>query len=139
MTAGRRPRGLFEGLPRFLYRRTGRRYLDACAALIVLNGLVVGGVGLITVALYVDLDADELALFAACSLAGYAAEGLAAAALLRRTGRPIAAWLAGARDPSTLVDAWAAAAFLPLGLVRRHLLYAIGIAGACIASLVLAV
>jgi adenylate cyclase len=85
MTWRGRRRGVFEGPPRVAYRRTGTRYFDACAAGVVLNGVVVSGFGLIALALYVDLSAGELALFAACSALGFAVEGaLAALHLLRR-------------------------------------------------------
>ena len=70
MTWRRRRRGVFEGPPRVLYRRTGARYVDACAASVVVNGVVVAGFGVVTVALYVDLSAAELLLYAACSAAG---------------------------------------------------------------------
>lgn len=73
------PRGVFEGLPRVLYRRTGARYFDACAAGVVVNGVVVSGFGVIALALYVELSAGEPALFAACSAVGFAAEGVLAA------------------------------------------------------------
>src|SRR3712207_1583393 len=137
MTGRGRRRGVFEGLPRVIYRRTRRRYLDACTALVVLNGVVVAGFGPVKPALYVAVHGNELALFAACSVAGYVAEGLVAAAYLRRSSKPVRAWLAGARDDAVLAEAWSAAASLPLGLVRRPLLYVIGAVGAGAASLVL--
>ena len=137
MTGRRRRRGLFEGLPRALYRRTGDRYLDACALGGVFNGVVVAAFGVVVVALYVDLSAGELAAFAACSAAGYVAENLVAGAQLRRAGEPARAWLEGDRRDDAPA-AWSAAAQLPVGLVRRRALYAIGAAGAAAASLVLA-
>src|SRR5215203_5204691 len=51
---GRR-RGVFEGLPRALYRRSGARYLDVYAAGIIGNGIVVAGFGVAVTVLYVDL------------------------------------------------------------------------------------
>ncbi|HEX8105056.1 MAG TPA: hypothetical protein VF533_20720, partial [Solirubrobacteraceae bacterium] len=90
MTSRGRRRGLFEGLPRLLYRRTGDRYIDVCALAGLVNGLVVAAFGVAVVALYVDLRAGELALFAGCSAAGYVAEGLVAAAYTRRAGAPAA-------------------------------------------------
>jgi adenylate cyclase len=132
-----RRRGVFEGPPRALYRRTGARYLDAWAVGIVINGVVVAGFGLVVVMLYVDVRAGELALFAACSAVGYVVENLVAGVHLRRVGAPIRAWLArDCRDDAPL-EAWSAAALLPLALVRRPSLYAIGAVGAAVAGLVL--
>jgi adenylate cyclase len=138
MTSRARRRGVFERLPRALYRRTGARYLDACALAIVVNGVVVAGFGLVVLVLYVDLHAGELALFAACSAAGYVVENLAAAVHLRRAGAPVRAWLAGDRGDDASLRAWSAAAALPLALVRRPSLYAIGAAGAVLSGVVLA-
>src|SRR4051794_12392326 len=90
-------RGFFEGPPRVLYHRTGARYLDALAAVAVLNGVVVAAFGLLVIVLYVDLHADELALFAACSAFAYAVESVVAGVYLRRAGEPVRAWLAGER------------------------------------------
>ena len=103
-------RGFFEGPPRVLYRRTGSRYFDAAAVVIVLNGVVVAGFGVLTLVLYVDLHASELALFVACSAAGYVVEGLVAGVYLRRAARPVRSWLAGERRHEAAVQAWAVAA-----------------------------
>ena len=65
-------RGVFEGPPRALYRRSRARYFDASAAGVVANGIVVSGFGVVALALYVDLRPGELALFAACSAAAFA-------------------------------------------------------------------
>jgi class 3 adenylate cyclase len=118
MTWRSRRRGVFEGLPRALYRRSGERYVDACAAAAAVNGVVVAGFGVVTVALYVDLSAGELAVFAACWAAFYLVEGLVAAVYVRR--------------------AWPAPARLPVEILRRGSLYFIGAVGAVGAGLVLA-
>ena len=138
MTSRGRRRGVFEELPRALYRRSGVRYLDACVAGIVLNGVVVAGFGLAVVVLYVNVRAGELALFAACSSSGYIVENLVAGAHLRSVGAPVLAWLAGDRRDEATLQAWTAAALLPVTLVRRRRLYAIGAVGAAVASVVLA-
>jgi adenylate cyclase len=138
MTSRARRRGVFGGLPRAFFRRSGVRYLDAWAAGIVANGVVVAGFGLVVVLLYVDVRAGELALFAACSAAGYVVENLVAAVHLRRVGMPVRAWLAGERQDEATLQAWIAAAVLPLALVRRPGLYVIGAVGAAAAGLVLA-
>jgi len=140
MTWRGRRRGVFEGLPRVLYRRTGARYFDACAAGVVINGVVVSGFGLVALALYVDLSAGELALFAACSAVGFAVEGVLAAVYLLRAAEPVRAWLGGrelAEDAA--LQAWVAAARLPLLLLRRPSLYATGAVGAGAADMLLAV
>ena len=103
----------------------------------VLNGLVVAGFGLVTLVLYVDVSAGELAIFAACSAAGYVAEGVVAGAYLRRIAEPARSWLAG-EPAGEAARAWSAAARLPVALLRRPALYAIGAAGAAAAALVLA-
>jgi adenylate cyclase len=138
MTWRRRRRGVFEGPPRILYRRTGSRYFDAAAVAIVINGAIVAGFGVVTLVLYVDVQAAELALFAACSVAGYVVEGLVAAVYLRRIAQPVRSWLAGERGNEATAQAWSAAAKLPLDLLRRPSLYAIGAAGAAAADIVLA-
>ena len=138
MTGRGRRRGIFEAPPRALYRRAGARYLDAYALGIVLNGVVVAGFGVAVTALYVDVSAGELALYAACSAAGYVVENLVAGVHLRRLGAPVRAWLAGDRGDQASLRAWSAAAALPLALVRRPSLYAIGALGCAAACLVLA-
>jgi adenylate cyclase len=138
MTGRGRRRGFFEGPPRALYRRVGARYMDACAAAVVVNGVLVSGFGIVTLVLYVDVRAGELAVFAACSAAWYAVEGLVAAVCLRRADGPVRAWLRGDRGGEAAARAWAAAARLPLVLLRRPSLYAIGALGAAAVGLVLA-
>src|SRR4051794_39065749 len=126
---GRR-RGVFEGPLRLLHRRAGARYIDAAAVMVVLNGVAVALFGLIVLALFIDVHGGELAVFAVCSAAGYVVENLVAAAYLRRIGAPI-------RGGASL-EAWAAAARLPLALVRMPILYVIGAAACTAAALVLA-
>jgi adenylate cyclase len=138
MTWRSRRRGIFEGLPRALYRTAGAGYFDACAAGIVINGVVVAGFGVVALVLYVDLSAGELALFAACSAVGFAVEGLLAAVYSLRAAGPARAWLAGGRSEEAAPQAWSAAASLPLVLVRRPTLYATGAVGAGAADVVLA-
>jgi class 3 adenylate cyclase len=138
MTWRSRRRGVFEGLPRVLYRRTGMRYFEACAAGTVVNGVVVSGFGVVALVLYVDLSAGELALFAACSGVGFAVEGAVAAVYLLRVADPARAWLAGERVDGAALTAWSAAARLPLVLLRRRSLYAIGAVGAGAADVLLA-
>src|SRR4051812_50205830 len=111
MTGRARRRGVFEGMPRALYRRTGARYLDACAAEIVGNGVVVAIFSAAVIALYVDLGAGELGTLAACLLVGYVAESLLAGHHLRPLGGPVPD---GAARP-----AWGAAAPPPLAPARR--------------------
>src|SRR5205085_1762530 len=98
MTPRGRRRGIFEGFPRVLYRRIGSRYFDVLSAFGVLNGLAVAAFGVLVLVLYVDLRADELAAFAACSAVGYVIEGLVAGVYGRRAVEPVRSWLAGKRD-----------------------------------------
>ena len=138
MTARSRRRGVFEGVPRVFYRRTGARYIDALAVATPLNGVVVAAFGVLVLVLYLDPRAGELALFAACSAAWYVVEGVVAATYLRRAARPARAWLAGERGDDAAGHAWAAAARLPVELLRRPILYAIGALAAATPALVLA-
>src|SRR5215208_4520342 len=138
MTWRGRRRGIFEGIPRAIYRRTGPRYIDACAAAVPANGIVVALFGVVTLVLYVDVRGGELALFAACSVAWYAAEGVVAALHLRRAAAPVQPWLAGDRGGDVPSAAWSAAARLPLALLRRPSLYAIGALGAAGTAVLLA-
>jgi adenylate cyclase len=131
-------RGVFEGPPRALYRRSGARYFDACAAGVVANGIVVSGFGVVALALYVDLRPGELALFAGCSAAGFAVEGLLAAIYLLRVAQPARAWRVRNQGGHAALQAWSAAAQLPLVLLRRRSLYAVGAVGAAGADALLA-
>ena len=81
-----------------IYRRTGARYVDASAAGLVLNGVVVAGFGVITLALYVGgFDQDKAYLMSttrAWQLAFGGLLGLAGASLtLPRRIRLPAGWL----------------------------------------------
>src|SRR4051794_33305414 len=138
MTWRGRRRGVFEGLPRLMFHRTGERYVDACLVAIVVNGVVVAAFGVIVLVLYVDVHAGELAVFAACSIAAFVAEGLVAALYLRRAAAPPGAGLGGGGGGDAPLGAWAAAARLPAWLVRRPSLYAIGAVGVGAADVVLA-
>jgi class 3 adenylate cyclase len=138
MTWWARRRGFFEGPLRVLYRRAGTRYFDVCALVIVLNGVVVSGFGLVALVLYVDLSLGEVALFAACLAVGYAVEGTLAAHYFLRAAEPARAWLAGEGADEGAAAAWLAAARLPLMLVRRPILYWIGAVGAAAADVLVA-
>lgn len=133
-----RRRGLFEALPRLGYRWAGPRYFEACALAVVLHGVVVAGFGLLTLALYVDLTPGELGLFAACSVAGYLVEGLAAAVHVRRVAGPARSWLAAKHPEDGAQLAWSAAARLPVALLRRPELFVLGAVGAGAVDLLLA-
>jgi HAMP domain-containing protein len=92
----------------------------------------------VTLVLYVDVSLGELAIIIAASAAGYALEGLVAGIHLRRAAQPVAAWLAGERSDEATSRAWSTAASLPLGLLRRRSLYAIGALAVAAADLVVA-
>jgi class 3 adenylate cyclase len=139
MTGRPRRRGVFEGLPRAAYPRAGARYFDAAAAAVVFNGVVVAGFTVLTVVLFVDLRASELALFAGCVTAGYVFESVVAGVHLRRSARPVARWLTGERERESAQRAWSAAASLPVAMLRHPSLYAVGAAGAGAATTALAV
>src|SRR5947209_2486297 len=139
MTWWARRRGFFEGPPRALYSRTGTRYFAGCALLILLTGVVVSVFGLVAVVLYVDLSRGEVGLFAACLAVGYVVEGALAAHYFLRSAEPARAWLGDDRADEGAAAAWVAAAWLPLMLVRRPSLYAIGAVGAAAADVLVAV
>jgi class 3 adenylate cyclase len=126
---------LFEGPPRAIYRRTGSRYFDACALGIVLNGVVVSQFGVVVLVLYLDLSIGEVALLAACLAVGYAVEGALAAYYFLRAAEPARAWLTGELAQEDAAAGWLAASRLPLMLVRRPSLYAIGAVGAAAADI----
>src|SRR4051812_6067711 len=132
MAARRRPRGIFEGVPRALYGRYGPRYLDALAGMAALNGVAVAAFTVVALLLYVDLSSGELAAFAAVTAAWYLVEGAVAGRYVRSAPASVRAWLEGDGSDE---DAWAAAATLPVGLLRRPALYAIGAAGALATAL----
>ena len=132
-----RRRGFFETPPRKLYRRTGPRYLAACAGIVVLNGVLVAGFGVIALLLYVDVSAGEAAAFAGTLAGGFAAEGALAALYLLRAADPAHRWLAGEREDGATLQAWSAVTALPLVLVRRPSLYLLGGLGSAAAAGVL--
>ncbi|MDX6199184.1 MAG: adenylate cyclase [Actinomycetota bacterium] len=132
-----RQRGVFEGLPRLAYQRTGRSYVDPCALGTVLHGVAVAAFGLVMVTLYVDLSASELTVYALGLLAAYVIEGMVAAAHVRRGAAPLRAWLAGAMDEDTATRAWSAAAQLPVAVLRRVDLYVLGALGAVAVNVLL--
>ena len=138
MTRWARGRGFFERPARALYRRTGARYFDACAWVIVLNGVVVSAFGVVVLVLYVDLGIGEVALFAACATLGYLVEGSLAAHYFKRAAEPARPWLVAERAAEDAATAWVTAAQLPLTLVRRPSLYAIGAVGAAAADVLVA-
>jgi adenylate cyclase len=138
MTRWARRRGFFEGRTRALYRRTSAGYFDACALVIVLNGIAVSGFGVIALVLYVELSIGEVALFAAGLLLGYAVEGAVAARYFLRSAEPARAWLADETADEGAAAAWVAAARLPLMLVRRPSLYVIGAVGAAAVDVLVA-
>jgi class 3 adenylate cyclase len=133
-----RRRGIFEGLPRLAFRRTGSRYIDACAAGTVLHGVAVAGFGLLMLTLYVDLSAADLTVYALCSLGGYVVEGAVAAFHVRRLAVPVRSWLAGSDSDDAARQAWSAAAGLPVALLGYRDLYLLGAIGAAAADLLLA-
>ncbi len=127
-------RGFFERPPQKLYSRAGRRYFEACAWIVVLNGVVVAGFGVIALLLYVDVSAAEAAVFAAALAVGFALEGALAAVYLLRAAEPVRGWRAGEQREDAALQAWSAVAGMPLVLVRRWSLYAGGAIGAAVAS-----
>lgn len=137
--AGRvRRRGLFEGSPRVLYRRTGPRYLAAVGHLIVFNGIVVALFGVIALLLYVNLSPGETALFAAASALAFGLEGALAAGYFRRAVEPAQAWLDGVRTDDAAPRAWSAAARVPRWLSGLPSLYLVGAIGVAASDLLLA-
>jgi class 3 adenylate cyclase len=124
---------------RVLFERTRTRYLEVCAVVIVLNGVAVAGFGVVVLALYVELRVSEVALFAACSAIGLVTEGAVAAFYFLRAAGPERARLAPAPTESPCAPAWSTIAALPLMLVRRPSLYAVGAFGAAAADVLLAV
>ena len=134
---GRR-RGFFEGPPRALFRRTGARYPAACAVAIVLHGVVVAAFGALVLALYLDLTAAELGALFAASAAVFVVEGVVAARIAHRLAGPVRGWLSGQDGEEAAQQAWSAAARLPLALLRRPGLFALGALGAAATGLAVA-
>jgi adenylate cyclase len=133
-----RRRGLFEWPLRALYRRSAARYFDVCALVIVLNGVVVAGFGVVALLFYVDLSVGEVVLFGGCLAVGFAVESAVAALYFWHAVEPARTWLARDRAEDPAGEARSSAAQLPLVLVRRPSLYAIGAVGAAAADLALA-
>jgi adenylate cyclase len=106
--------------------------------MIVLNGVVVSGFGLVALLLYVDLSPGEAALFGVCWALGFVVEGAMAALCFLSAAEPVRAWLAGERATGAALRGWSGAAGLPLMLVRRPSLYVIGALGAAAADVVVA-
>ncbi|HEX2087938.1 MAG TPA: adenylate/guanylate cyclase domain-containing protein [Solirubrobacteraceae bacterium] len=117
-----RRRGFAEALPRAVLRRTGERFVDATGAVLAAIGIVTSVVGVLSLALYLDMSAAELGALLAIAIASYSVDGLLAARVLRRDGAPIAAHLRGEGAPEQACDA---AARLPMRVVRHRPLYAV--------------
>jgi adenylate cyclase len=133
-----RRRGWFEGPPRALYRRTGARYFQAVAGVIVLNGVVVALFAVVALLLYVDLSVGEAALFATASALALAAESAVAAVYFLRAVAPARAWIGAARSDADAAVAWSAAARAPRWLVGRPSLYVVGAVGVAASDLLVA-
>jgi hypothetical protein len=78
-----RQQGVFAGLPRVAYRRAPDRYFTLVAVAVVLHGVAVAVFGTAMLLLYVNLSPKETAAFAACSVAEYVIEGMAAALVFK--------------------------------------------------------
>jgi class 3 adenylate cyclase len=126
-------------MPRALFRRARARYFDVCVAGVATNGIVVSGFGLVVLVLYLNLSAGELAGYAVSAAAAFAVEGALAAVYMLRAGEPARTWLTGEGTEEAARRAWSAAARLPVLLLRRWSLYAIGAVGAAAADVLLAV
>jgi adenylate cyclase len=129
--------GVFEALPRRVYRRAGARYVEAWAAVLVASAGIMGVGGTLTVALYVNPSVAELAILLGVTVASFVGEALVASAYIRRLGEPVRAWLAGARGEEAALAAWRAGAALPFRLLRRPLLWAIALTTAAVFDAVL--
>lgn len=117
-------------LLRSLSRRLGPRY----PKLVLLGGLPTGYLtGLLATAgtaLYVDVSLGEfLRLLLASWVVIWTPEVALEARLIVRLTEPISAWLGGERGERQTVEAWKAAAGLPLALLRQPSLYAAVVPG----------
>jgi adenylate cyclase len=79
--------------------------------------VMLGGLGLLT--LYQPMSEKDFWILLAISQGLVAVDNVISIKLTRRMWRPVWAWERGARDYDTTVDAWTAAATLPLAYFRR--------------------
>lgn len=104
-----------------VYRRLGAGY-PSCALIAVLQtAIVVIPVSVAVLTLYVQMSFETYLLLVAVGLALEAIYDVLLAASIRRNAKPVRAWLAGGRNARSAVDAWNAAAGLPLRMLRQGL------------------
>jgi adenylate cyclase len=107
------------------YRRLGPRYPRAAVLAQLQVGYVVWLVGVVTLALYLDMGLGEfLRLLAVAEAAAVADVYLATRFSLSRI-EPSVTWLRGSRDPEAATAAWRAAATLPVQLLRWRPIYGV--------------
>ena len=118
---------------RSLYRRLGPRY----SKVVVFGGLpfayLTGLLAVAGTALYVDMSAGEFVrLLLVAWLLIWTPDVLLAARVIADRFGPVRSWLGGSRGDQETVEAWEAAAGIPLALARSRLLYAVAFTGIAI-------
>ena len=118
---------------RSLYRRLGQRYTKV----VVFGGLpfayLTGLLAVAGTALYVDMSAGEFVrLLLVAWLLLWTPDVLLAARVIADRLGPVRSWLGGSRGDQETVEAWQAAAGIPLALARSRLLYAVAFTGIAI-------
>jgi adenylate cyclase len=116
--------GPFEALPRLVYRRAGARYLEAWIAVLSAAAAVIAAGGCLTLVLYVELSAAQVATLVAFTVASFLLESFVASLYIRRIAHHVGEWLRGARGEEASLRAWRAGAALPVRLLQQPTLYA---------------
>jgi adenylate cyclase len=108
-----------ESAYEWLYRRLGRRYLIAIAAIEALSALLIGAATLGVFALYIDVSTaqflrvlvvTELLVVVALALGGR---------WMRSNWQPLRRWMSGDREGLDPAEVWRSAISVPLDLVGR--------------------
>jgi len=112
------PRAAFGPVLGWAHRRLGRRYPVAALAMTMELLYVVFSAAIVALGAFIDLSPpDVLRLVAATVILQTAYNAFVCWGTGRGLG-PLARWLDGVRDERSSVDAWRAAASLPLAFVR---------------------
>ncbi|MFL5780670.1 MAG: adenylate/guanylate cyclase domain-containing protein [Thermoleophilaceae bacterium] len=108
-------------IPARLYRRLGPRYLQVEVPLLLFSNLAVGFVGLVSLALYIDVSVGEfLLLLGVVWLEFWIPDALLGVRMARRHLAPVQRWVDDGAGPE---EAWTAAATLPYELLRYRPFY----------------
>jgi adenylate cyclase len=116
MTSSSRPPGVLERA----YRRLGPRYPGRAIAWVVQMAHVNVVLGIVGLALYVEMSPDEFIRIVIAGMALMAAYNVAYLRVARELLAPVRRWLDGTKDGAATIAAWQACATFPREMMRRE-------------------